>query len=154
MMDWLAGLGVAGVMIAHPWLYIATSAAHILGLGLLIGAILPLDLRLTGLLRRADLSVLFPFLTRAAMAGFALAAVTGTALFLVNPVEYAANPALQVKAALILLATANAAALHLTARAAGWQVAAPVPPLARASAALSIALWLSTLLAGRWIGFV
>jgi len=154
LIEWLDGNAVASAMIAAPWLYILVNAAHILGLGLLIGAILPLDLRLTGLLRRADLGVLFPFLTRAAMTGLALALATGFLLFLVNPVEYAANRALQVKLVLILLALANAALLHLGLRRGRWAAGEAIPLPVRLSAALSIALWLSVLLAGRWIGFV
>lgn len=51
--------------------YLLVSAAHILGIGLLVGAILPLDLRLLGLLRAAPLAVLAPFLTRVAGCGLA-----------------------------------------------------------------------------------
>ena len=153
LIEWLDGNAVAGVMITAPRLYIVVNAAHILGLGLLIGAILPLDLRLSGLLRRADLGVLFPFLTRAAITGLVLALATGLLLFLVNPVEYAANRALQVKLVLILLALANASILHLGHRRGRWAAGGTIPFPVRLSAALSIALWLSVLLAGRWIGF-
>lgn len=155
VLGWLSRSGIAEAMIAQPDLYILTNAAHILGIALLVGAILPLDLRLAGVLRRADLSVLVPFLTRAAMTGLVLALLTGLVLFAVNPVEYAANPALQVKLGLICLGLVNAALLHLTY---GRRfLAAPsgaAPVAVRAAAALSILIWLAALLAGRWIGFV
>jgi hypothetical protein len=48
------------------------NATHILGIGL-IGAILPLDLRLIGLLSSPPLETVAPFLLRAASIGLALA---------------------------------------------------------------------------------
>ena len=57
--------------------YLFVNAAHILGLAVLLGAILPLDLRLLGLFRRFPLEVLGPFLVRCAAAGLGLALLTG-----------------------------------------------------------------------------
>ena len=68
--------------------YLFVNAAHILGVGLLVGAIIPLDLRLLGLFRHAPLAVLAPFLSRAAATGAVLAILTGLWLFSVKPAEY------------------------------------------------------------------
>jgi hypothetical protein len=122
--------------------YLLVSAAHILGVGLLVGAILPLDLRLLGFFRTVPLTVVEPFLTRAAATGLALALVTGFWLFTVKPAEYAANEAFLIKLGLLAAALLNIALRH---RIAG---------LVRAAAALSFLLWLAVLVAGRWIGFV
>jgi hypothetical protein len=122
--------------------YLLVSAAHILGVGLLVGAILPLDLRLLGFFRSAPLAVIEPFLTRAAATGLALALVTGFWLFTVKPVEYLGNEAFLIKGALLAAALVNIA---LRYRIAGF---------ARAASAFSLLLWLGVLVAGRWIGFV
>jgi hypothetical protein len=122
--------------------YLLVSAAHILGVGLLVGAILPLDLRLLGFFRTVPLAVLEPFLTRAAATGLALALVTGIWLFTVKPAEYVTNEAFLIKLGLLAAALVN---IVLRCRIAGF---------ARAAAALSLLLWLSVLVAGRWIGFV
>ena len=133
--------------------YLFVNAAHILGVGLLVGAILPLDLRLAGLIRSAPLAALAPFLTRAAGIGLALALLTGFWLFTVKPLEYAANPAFLWKLALLVLALGNIALQHQGA-ALGQAVAEErVPGRVRASALASFSLWLAVLLAGRWIGF-
>jgi hypothetical protein len=134
--------------------YLLVNAAHILGIGLLVGAILPLDLRLAGLLRGAPLALLVPFLTRAAGFGLALALATGAWLFTVKPAEYAANPAFLWKLGLLALALANIAVQH-RGGALAQALATERPPLrVRASALASSALWLAVLVAGRWIGFV
>lgn len=134
--------------------YLAVNALHILGVGLLIGAILPLDLRLLGLFARAPLAVLGPFLARAAAAGLALAALTGAWLFTVSPAKYLDNPAFLAKLALLAFALVNVAAQHAgagyRAALAGGAVAARV----RMHAAVSAGAWVGVLVAGRWIGFL
>ena len=122
--------------------YLFVNATHILGIGLLLGAILPLDLRLLGLFRGVPLAVVMPFLIRIAATGLAIAITAGLWLFSVKPAEYIANEAFLWKMALLVLALANIILQH--------RLAQP----SRVLAASSIVLWLSVLIAGRWIGFV
>ncbi len=134
--------------------YLFVNAAHILGIALLVGAILPLDLRLLGLSRRVPLSVLGPFLTRTAGTGLGLALVTGAWLFTVRPAEYVANTAFLAKMGLLAAAAANVAVQHRNLPF-GSALDDGNPPLrVRALAGLSATLWLAILVAGRWIGFV
>jgi hypothetical protein len=130
--------------------YLFVNAAHILGIGILLGGILPLDLRLLGLFRRYPLDVIVPFLTRSAATGLALAVVTGLWLFSVKPAEYLANEAFLWKAALLAIALVNVALQHRVVMRRGIQLARAT----RISAGLSLCLWLSVLVAGRWIGFL
>jgi len=134
--------------------YLFVNAAHILGIGLVLGAILPLDLRLLGLFRQAPLPVLGPFLSRAAAVGVALAILTGLWLFSVNVPDYVGNPAFLAKLALLALALGNVALQHGPGGFGAAVASGTVPPLARLLAALSAVLWLSVLVAGRWIGFL
>jgi len=131
-----------------PTAYLFVNATHILGIGVLLGAIVPLDLRLLGFFRKYPVEVLGPFLLRCAATGLGLAVLAGAWLFSVKPGEYLANPAFRWKVVLLALALANVAFQH---RGAGL---AQMSPAVRARAALSLALWISALIAGRWIGFV
>lgn len=154
LLEWLPRSPVGEALIASPVLYIFCNAAHIFGICLLIGAIVPLDLRIMGLLRRVDLAVIAPFLSQAAFAGLILSAATGAVLFTVNAAEYAGNPAFLTKLALVVAGTANAAFLRAGA---GWRrlmETGAVSLRIRISAGLSLIIWTSALLAGRWIGFV
>lgn len=133
--------------------YAAVNAAHILGIGLLVGAALPMDLRLLGAFRRVPMAVVVPFLSRLAGAGLGLAVVTGAMLWSVSPAGYLDNPAFRVKLALLAGAVVMVAVQH--ANPAFRAVADGVAPAfsVRVAAALSAVLWLMILGAGRWIGF-
>ena len=134
--------------------YLFVNAAHILGVGLILGAMLPLNLRLIGLFRTTPLDTLGPFLTRSAATGVALAVLTGLWLFSVKPQEYIGNSAFLCKIALLALAFLDIALQHSGGQfriaVAGGSVHARV----RVLAALSAALWIAVLVAGRWIGFL
>ena len=151
---WIEASWIAETLRSSSDVYMAVNAAHILGIGLLAGAIIPLDLRLLGLGRKWPLQVLAPFLSRCAAWGLTLAILTGAALWTVRPAEYLGNTAFVVKMLLLALALGVAGLQHL---APGWRrvlsegtVSLPVRLLAGAS----LACWLSVLLAGRWIGFL
>ncbi|WVT74148.1 DUF2214 domain-containing protein [Sinorhizobium chiapasense] len=154
LVEWIAGWPVGAALRRSALLYLLVNAAHILAIGLLIGAILPLDLRLLGLVGEAPVAVLGPFLARAAVIGLALAVVTGLCLFSVRPSAYLANPAFLTKLAFLTLGTLNALSVRMSR---GWSVAIAGGTIAlrlRVQALGSFILWLGALLAGRWIGFV
>ena len=153
-LDWLAATPVAAALRGSPTLYLVVNAAHILGIGLILGAILPLDLRLMGFFRRALLPVIAPFLVRAAATGVALALGTGLALFSVQPAAYLANVAFLTKLALLAALAGLIIVQHANPGFGAALRGYPVPFSVRLTAALSFLLWLAALLAGRWIGFL
>jgi hypothetical protein len=130
------------------------NAVHILGIGLVLGAILPLDLRLMGLFRQVPLAILAPFLSRAAAVGLALALLTGLWLFSVRPDHYVENTAFLAKMAVLALALANIGLQHGHGGYRRALSSGVVPWTVRLVAAVSACLWLGVLLAGRWIGFL
>ncbi len=148
------GLPGVGLLRDSGTAYLVVNAAHILCIGLVVGAILPLDLRLLGLFAQAPLAVLGPFLARAAAVGVAGAVLTGTWLFAVNAADYVGNPAFLAKLVLLALALCNVALQHglggFRAALAGGRAS----PATKALAAASFVLWPLVLLAGRWIAFV
>ncbi|WP_117190649.1 DUF6644 family protein [Rhizobium terrae] len=156
-MEFLAPLAetpLARALIASSTLYLLVNAVHILGIAMLFGAILALDLRLLGLAPTVPLAEVARFLSRLAGVGVALAILTGFCLFTVRPVEYAQNSAFLAKLGLIALALINVAVVHFGS---GWRhvLAGGVPnPAIRMSAIVSIAIWIATVVAGRWIGFL
>jgi hypothetical protein len=149
------GALVAALRRSH-WVYPLVNAGHIVGLALLFGAIVPLDLRLVGLWPQAPLNVMARTLLPVAIGGLLLAAATGALLFSVSAVKYAGLTLFQIKLLLILGATANALLLHATA---AWGAhsrgdLAGTTPRLQLAGALSLGLWLSTIVAGRMLGYL
>jgi hypothetical protein len=152
----LQNTGIATALRQSFWVYPIVNAGHIVGLALLFGAIVPLDLRLLGVWRTMPLAVMSRILLPVALAGLALAVPTGILLFSVRATEYAATPLLWIKFSLIACAIANALLLRLSL---AWAVAehsdlAGTMPRLQLAGALSIALWLAVIVAGRMIGYL
>jgi hypothetical protein len=138
---WLLAIeqsGATRLLQTIPGLYPIVSALHLLGISLLIGPILIVD---WALLRGR--SSPWEGLQRIAAAGFALAVVTGMALFTVQATKYAWNPAFLGKLALIALAGANLLAYRWLGR-----------DRPRGFALCSLTIWLAALLSGRFIAFL
>ncbi len=147
----LEGSDVATWLRYSRWGYAAVNTAHVLGIALLVGAILPLDLRLLGLWPSVPCDALVRVLAPTAAAGLLLAATAGLLLFSVRASEYAALPLLWVK--LVLVATGASAALahHLRY---GALLQRAGPRQLAWTGAVSMACWLGALVAGRLIAFV
>lgn len=138
------------------WVYPLVNAGHIAGLALLFGAIVPMDLRLLGLWRTIPVATMAGVLLPVAATGLGVAAVTGSLLFSVRAVEYAALDIFQAKLLLILASLLNILLLHRSATWALYRegaVDSGTEPGLRAAGLLSILLWLSVIVAGRLIGY-
>jgi hypothetical protein len=152
----LQSTGLATALRQSFWVYPIVNAGHIVGLALLFGAIVPLDLRLLGVWPRVPLAAMSRILLPVALAGLALAVPTGVLLFSVRATEYAATPLLWLKFSLIACAIANALLLRLSLP---WAVfehsdLTGTTPRLQLAGALSIGLWLGAIVAGRMIGYL
>ena len=129
--------------------YPLVNTLHIVGIALLFGAIVPLDLRLAGWRRDASaVDALSRLLLPVAIFGFLLAACAGLLLFATDATAYAASPLFQAKIVLIALALANALALRWV----DWRRPESSKRVALAGAA-SVVLWLGAIVLGRLIGY-
>ncbi len=155
VVDWIGNWPGARWLQQSGTAYLFVNAAHILGVGLLLGAMLPLDLRLVlGRAQQPVLSVLAPVAIRTAATGLGLALLTGAWLFSVSPGDYLQNTAFRWKLLLLSLALLNVVVQHRQWRSLGLPEAVGVLPVrVRILAGTSALLWIATLVAGRWIGF-
>lgn len=134
--------------------YPLLSALHIAALGLLLGAIVALDLQLLRPVASPGLAHWARWLSHCAAVGLGLAVLSGFLLFSVQPEHYLENPAFRWKLALLALGVANALVVH---RLPGWRAVldgAAASRGLRLAAALSLSCWLSVIVAGRYIAFV
>jgi hypothetical protein len=156
ILGWLEGSALAEAMRSGTWLYAAVESAHLLGLGLLFGSIVGLDLRLIGLSRALAASKAARHLLAPAGIGFGLAAVSGLLMFAADATSLATNAAFQLKLALLLLAGLNAAAFHLGPfrTISRWEQGRRPPRAALLMGATSLVLWTSIVVCGRLIANV
>lgn len=159
IVDWLTALEttrLARTLSDSVWLYPLVNAGHILGIALLIGSVIPLDLRLLGAWRSVPLAPVWHVLTRTSIAGFVLATIFGFLLFMTRATEYAASTLFLAKMAVMVLAVVNAIVLRrlvpLEIAGIGPQVGPPNPRL-RLTGGVSLVAWLIVLVLGRLVGY-
>jgi hypothetical protein len=143
-------LGFAGIpwIASHPWAYPALEVVHIIGIALLLGNLVALELRVWGAVRELPLAALARLSLALAVGGFSLAAASGLLLFAAAPDELLANPSFLIKMGLLMTAGLNAAWFHARG---GLALA---DTTARVQTALSLGLWVAVIVCGRWIAYV
>lgn len=132
---------------AHPWLYPALEVVHIVGIGLLLGSLVLVELRMLGLAPLLPLAPLARFGLKLTLVGFAIAACSGSLMFLSQPGELLASPPFLLKMGLLLAVGANALAFH-------WRDGLGRADLfARLQTLASLGIWLAVIICGRWIAY-
>lgn len=141
-------------MRTSPSLYPAVEILHIIGFVLLVGSITALDLRILGLGRAIPIQPMAQLILPLSRFGFLLAVGMGFLLFSADASHVVRNPAFLAKLLLIALALVNVVTAHRGPwqRVADWGIDAPGS--AKVRAALSIALWLGAVCAGRLIAYL
>lgn len=147
--------GLGRVMREALWAYPLAETAHVAGLAVLVGAIVVVDLRLLGLGRALPVGALLRLAVPAALGGFAVAALTGLAMFSAHAAEFLVHPLFMLKMALVLAGGLNAALLHAgPLQALAADPAGAPPPRVRLAAAASILLWLGVIACGRLLAYL
>ena len=132
----------------HPWLYPSLEIAHIVGIALMLGNLVLVELRVWGFGAALPVQPLAKLALTVSLAGFGLAATSGLAMFSTQPAELLANRAFVLKMTILMLAGLNAAAFHSRG---GLEKS---DRTARVQTALSLGLWLGVIICGRWIAYL
>ena len=152
LIEWFKQAWPGPLVRASGWLFPFGETMHFIGLCMLFGAMIFIDLRLMGYFMdlhvKAVLS-LIPF----AVLGFLINLGSGWLMFTSAPASYLENPAFLLKMGLIALAGLNAVAFAL------WEQRSvsllgpgeATPRSAQIFAGLSLLMWLAILLLGRWL---
>ena len=156
ILDWLQGTGLATRIRDSLILFPLLESVHVIGLALVFGTIVIVDLRLLGVASVArSFQRMASDIMKWTWGAFALTALTGGLMFVTNATVYFHNAWFRAKIALLVLAAINVLVFELTARRTirAWDRGRPAPPVGRAVAALSLVIWLGVIFAGRMIGF-
>lgn len=120
---------------------------HIIGLATMFGSLLIIELCLLGVIRGVEVDGLARQVLPWSLLAFLLVAGSGLGMFFTRVAELIANPVFLIKMLLVMTAGLNAAWLHSRG------------PLGvssmqtRIQAVLSISIWLTVLVCGRWIAY-
>jgi len=156
-MAWLEGSALGHAMRdSGVWTYGIVNLTHILGVAILFGAIVILDLRLLGLWKQVPLAALSKPIVSMAAIGFVVAAISGSGLLATKATEYVGNPFLYIKFPAIALGLINVLLIH---RSRAWKAHRARDLTVREQSQLaamggtSLVCWLTALSAGRMIGY-
>lgn len=158
--DWLlvleqSALGNA-VRDLGGWGYAFINLSHLLGISILFGSVLLLDLRLLGWRRQIPLDAIATVTLPLAKLGFVIVVVSGVCMLSANASDYIANPFLLIKFVALLLALINA---YVIRQVPAWQARRQSEPIGSENSVLalagfvSLACWLTVVVAGRLIAY-
>ena len=156
---WFEDLSIS-IKIGETWLFPFIESIHVIAAVFVLGSIAIVDLRLLGwLVLPQTVSNLIRESIVWTWFAFALALITGVAMFITRASGYVANPAFLWKLVLLVLAGINMLYFH---RAVWPQLqqqdklssATHLSRSCRVAGFASLSLWLGVMLAGRWIGHI
>lgn len=145
-------LWIAKVASESTWVWPAAEAMHFIGLWLLFGIVLAVNLRLLGMMKQVPFPVLHRLLPWATL-GLTINVVTGMIFAIGLPSQYAGWP-FYWKIGLLMVGAFNL--LYLTIVDTPWKLGKgdTAPVLARTLAGTSLVAWLAVMYFGRMLPFL
>jgi hypothetical protein len=153
-LDWIAD-NLGPIVMTVPWTWPVLEMLHFIGLCMLLGGLLVIDLRLLGF-NRVMPTVASHDLLPIVYAGLIVNTTTGILFFIGDPHRYAVNIGFQLKMLLYVIAGLNALwfQFKLAPRVDAVPDGRDLPSDAKVAGALSLALWFGVLILGRLIPYV
>jgi hypothetical protein len=150
---WLEASGLAEwVRMSVPG-YPSMIALHAIGMAVMVGLSLVLDLRLLGWFSAIPLHALHRFL-KVAWLGFLVNFLSGTALFSAQATTYIVDPVFMTKLVLVFLGAITAAVLQPQIANAGSWAGGQTPGNTKLVAFVSIVFWLGAIILGRLTAYL
>jgi uncharacterized membrane protein len=144
---------VGKFVVGAPWMWPTCETLHFVGLSLLLGVVLAVDLRMLGVMKNISFMTLHRLLPWGIL-GFGINVLTGMLFFVGAPEQYTTNGAFQWKIALVMIAAVNA--LYFTVIDETW-VLGPgddAPMMAKLMAASAMVLWVGVMFCGSMLPFL
>lgn len=151
-LSWLEQTGLAQYLAADPYAYPIVLCFHAIGMAAAVGILWVLSLRVLGFPGALPPKV-FPNLARIALYGFAINAVSGVLLFIIDATRLVTTPAFLIKMASILLGGVAAWFLVRSVRTAADGAPVTFSKAARLLAAAGSSMGLVAVVSGRLIAY-
>jgi hypothetical protein len=154
---WLHDTSFGTVIRESVWAEPIIESIHVLTLGVFLGFVILLDLRLLDLvLRRTPVSTVFTQLNPWLFGSFGVMIVTGITLFAGDPVLFYGTIFFKLKMLMLLAAALNVVVFNFTVGRTmlQWDVLPATPRGAKITGMLSLVLWIAVVACGRGIAYV
>jgi hypothetical protein len=149
---WCEHSAVGGAIRSSNWLFPVIEAFHLLGLAVIGGAVLVVDLRLFGIgLRRQPVAQLARDAQPWLIASLMVMIATGSLMFMSEAIKCYYHPAFWVKMTSLFLAIVFTFTVHKKVVMADEARMGPL--WSKLAALVSVMLWSGVGIGGRWIGF-
>lgn len=151
----IEGSAINELVLGSAWAWPIMEILHFIGLSLLLGALLIIDLRLAGFFRKINIAATHKLLPWV-FAGFGINLTTGILFVLGDPYRYTANIGFWWKMTLVGVAGLNALWFwwKINPVMQSWEPHADTPALAKVIAWVSLGSWFGVLLLGRLIPYI
>jgi hypothetical protein len=150
---WISAMWVQSLVTDNTWLWPSLEALHFIGLWLLFGVVLLINLRMLGMMKPVPFSALHRMLPWA-MLGLGINVLSGMMWVIATPEQYMTNVSFFWKIGFLMLAGMNL--LYLTTFDEAWQVGANEDASFgnKAIAFSAIASWVCVMYFGRMLPFL
>ena len=152
-LPWVTAAGIGRGFVDLTWAWPASEALHFIGLFLIFGIVLIVNLRMMGFMQEVPYSAVHRLLPWAAV-GFAINAITGMLFVLATPEQYGENISFLWKIIFLMIAGLNL--LYATVFEGPWHVdAGQKPPMrVKVAGASAILAWGLVMYFGRMLPFL
>ena len=155
-LDWIESTWLNHFAVGYTWTWPIMETLHFFGLGLLLGVIVVIDLRLVGVFRRRIPLNMVHDLLPWAISGFVINLITGIVFLFGDPYRYYESPSFRLKVLFLFIAGLNALwywlTLHRTIDNIGNHD--PMPMNAKVMGLVSIISWCAVVIFGRLIPYI
>lgn len=151
--EWVRSASIAGFINTTNWAWPTAESLHFIGLTMLLGVVLVVNLRMLGVGKTVPFSAVHRLLPWGIL-GFAINVFTGIVFFITVPEQYTQNIALHWKMLLTFIAGMNV--IYFTLFDEAWLLGPgdDAPVRAKVMASFTILLWVGVIWFGRMMPFI
>lgn len=143
----------AAFVIDNPWVWPIAETFHFVGLSLLFGFVLMVNLRLLGVIRNVSFAAMYRLLPWGIL-GFAINFISGMLFFIAVPDQYTQNTGFYWKIGLMLLAAVTVLYPTVFEEVSALKAEEDAPLQTKIIAASSILLWIAVIFLGRYLPYL
>lgn len=156
ILDWMESTWINNLVVGYAWSWPTLETLHFIGMCLLFGPIVIMDLRLLGFERASVPAVSVHTLVPLTLIGFSINLITGIMFCFGDPYRYAINISFQLKMVLVVIGGLNALFFWLKLSSVLEKMGPndDPPVYIKAAGLLSLLMWAGVLAFGRLIPYL